>query len=50
MPARKPKQTLTVVTRDRIAFPARKCAACGGTVLIGAEAYHNCPGPKVMRP
>lgn len=49
MPERKPKPTLTVVTRDRVSFPARKCATCGGTVIIGAEKYHDCPGPRVIR-
>jgi hypothetical protein len=46
MPARKPKPTLTVVTRDRIPFPARRCPSCGGTVIIGAEQFHDCPGPR----
>jgi hypothetical protein len=27
-------------------FPARKCEVCGGTVLLGMEKFHLCPGPR----
>ena len=27
-------------------IPAKRCADCGGLVIIGAEKYHECPGPR----
>jgi hypothetical protein len=27
-------------------FPAKPCPTCGGTVLVGMENFHMCPGPR----
>lgn len=27
-------------------FPAKPCTSCGGTVLVGMETFHMCPGPR----
>lgn len=34
-----PEKTLKMI-------PTRRCDGCGGLLIVGAEKYHLCPGPK----